>query len=87
MKDIIGGIKDTLDHEKVGGAMLLGVPYVVVKGHGNSKANGFSVCIRQAADAVRGDMIGKIQGMISRLVEEEKKAEELKKQAESEDKE
>ena len=82
VKDIIGGIKDTLDHEKVGGAMLLGVPYVVVKGHGNSKAGGFSVCIRQAADAVRGDMIGKIQAMITKLVEEEKKAEELKKQAE-----
>ena len=79
VKDIIGGIKDTLDHEKVGGAMLLGVPYVVVKGHGNSKAGGFSVCIRQAADAVRGDMIGKIQAMITKLVEEEKKMEELKK--------
>ena len=82
VKDIVGGIKDTLDHEKLGGAMLLGVPYVVVKGHGNSKAGGFSVCIRQAADAVRGNMIGKIQDMITKLVEEEKKAEELKKQAE-----
>lgn len=79
VKDIVGGIKDTLDHEKLGGAMLLGVPYVVVKGHGNSKAGGFSVCIRQAADAVRGNMIGKIQDMIAKLVEEEKKAEDLKK--------
>ena len=83
VKDIVGGIKDSLDHEKVGGAMLLGVPYVVVKGHGNSKANGFSVCIKQAADAVRGDMVGKIQTMVAKLVEEERAAEEAKKAAET----
>ena len=83
VKDIVGGIKDSLDHEKVGGAMLLGVPYVVVKGHGNSKANGFSVCIKQAADAVRGDMVGKIQTMVSKLVEEERVAEEAKKASEA----
>lgn len=83
VKDIIGGIKDSLDHEKVGGAMLLGVPYVVVKGHGNSKANGFSVCIKQATDAIRGDMVGKIQTMVAKLVEEERAAEEAKKAEEA----
>ena len=56
---------------------MLGLSKVVVKGHGNSKANGFAVCIGQAADAVRGDMVGKI----SEMLEEIRKAEEAKAQA------
>ena len=51
---------------------MLGLSKAVVKGHGNSKASGFSFCIRQAADAVRGDMVGKIAEML----EEIRKAEE-----------
>ena len=65
---IVGGIlknvKKSLDYERAGGAMLLGISKVVVKGHGNSKALGFSVCISQAAEAARGDMIGKIKQML-----------------------
>ena len=69
---IIGKIKKSLDYERCGGAMMLGLSKVVVKGHGNSKARGFSVCIAQAADAVRGNMVGKIADML----EEIRKAEE-----------
>ena len=65
---IVGGVlknvKKSLDYERAGGAMLLGISKVVVKGHGNSKALGFSVCISQAAEAARGDMIGKIKQML-----------------------
>ena len=57
--------------------MLLGLSKVVVKGHGNSKAKGFSVCIKQAYDAVRGDMVGKI----SEMLEDIRKAEEAAAQA------
>ena len=74
---IVGKIKKGLDYEKCGGAMMLGLSKVVVKGHGNSKANGFAVCIGQAADAVRGDMVGEI----SEMLEEIRKAEEAKAQA------
>ena len=74
---IVGKIKKGLDYEKCGGAMMLGLSKVVVKGHGNSKANGFAVCIGQAADAVRGNMVGKI----SEMLEEIRKAEEAKAQA------
>jgi glycerol-3-phosphate acyltransferase PlsX len=77
---IVGKIKKGLDYEKCGGAMMLGLSKVVVKGHGNSKANGFAVCIGQAADAVRGDMVGKI----SEMLEEIRKAEEVKAQAAAE---
>ena len=77
---IVGKIKKGLDYEKCGGAMMLGLSKVVVKGHGNSKANGLAVCIGQAADAVRGDMVGKI----SEMLEEIRKAEEVKAQAAAE---
>jgi len=62
--DIIKNIKGNLDYESKGGAMFLGLSKAVVKGHGNSKARGFAVCIKQAADAVRGDLVGKIKTMI-----------------------
>jgi len=62
--DIIKNIKKGLDYEGVGGAMFLGLKKAVVKGHGNSKARGFAVCIKQAADAAHGDLVGKIKTMI-----------------------
>lgn len=64
---VLNRVKKRLDYEKCGGAMLLGLKNAVVKGHGNSKAPAFSVCISQAADAVRGDMVGKIKAMLEAL--------------------
>ena len=61
---ILKRIKKGLDYEGMGGATFLGLTKTVVKGHGNSKARGFSVCIEQAANAVRGDMVEKIKTMI-----------------------
>ena len=63
-KDIIKDIRAGLDYEGLGGAMFLGLSKTVVKGHGNSKAKGFSVCIAQAANAVRGDMLGKMKTLL-----------------------
>jgi glycerol-3-phosphate acyltransferase PlsX len=81
VKDILDKIKGSLDYEKVGGATLLGLPKVVVKGHGNSKELGFSVCIKLAAEAVRKDMVGKIENMLAKIKEQEsiKAAEEAAK--------
>jgi glycerol-3-phosphate acyltransferase PlsX len=53
-----------MDYEACGGAMFLGLSKAVVKGHGNSKARGFSICIEQAANAVRGNMVEKIKNMV-----------------------
>lgn len=61
---VIKKIKKGMDYEGVGGAMFLGLTKAVVKGHGNSKARSFSVCISQAANAVRGDLVGKIKTLI-----------------------
>jgi glycerol-3-phosphate acyltransferase PlsX len=76
VKDILGNIKDALNYEKVGGAMFLGLQKAVVKGHGNSKALGMSVCIKLAADAARGGMVENIQAMLTELEEKNAVAEE-----------
>lgn len=62
--DILKRIKKDIDYEGMGGAMFLGLKKTIVKGHGNSKARGFSICIEQAANAVRGNMIEKIKTMV-----------------------
>lgn len=64
---VIKKIKKSMDYERVGGAMLLGLPKAVVKGHGNSKRVAFSACIKQASEAVRGDMTGKMQAMLEKV--------------------
>ncbi len=63
-KGVIKKIRAGLDYERCGGAMFLGLSKAVVKGHGNSKAKGFAICIEQAANAVRGGMVDKIKTMI-----------------------
>ncbi len=63
-KGIIKNVSKGLDYEGLGGAMFLGLSKAVVKGHGNCKARGFEICIRQAANAARGGMVEKIKSMI-----------------------
>ena len=74
--DVIKNIRNAADYEKMGGAMFLGLKKAVVKAHGNSRANGFSICVRQAADAVRGGMVEKIQKMLEETAQAEEGAEE-----------
>lgn len=65
--DVIKNIKKSADYETMGGAMFLGLKKAVVKAHGNSKASGFAICIGQAVEAVRGDMVGKIEKMLAEV--------------------
>ena len=74
--DIIKKIRKGLDYEAVGGAMFLGLKKAVVKGHGNSKARGFAVCIEQAANAVRGQMVKKIADVLATTIATEEKVEQ-----------
>lgn len=67
VKDILNGVKKSMDYEAGGGAMFLGLSKTVVKAHGNSKATSFSVAIEQAAGAVRSDMLGKTKEMLDKL--------------------
>ena len=75
-KGIITNIRKGLDYEACGGAVFLGLSKVVVKGHGNSKRKGFAVCIKQAAEAVRGDMVGKIKTLVDDFNASQQPAEE-----------
>lgn len=61
---VIKNIKKNLDYEGKGGATFLGLTKPVVKGHGNSKAYGFSVCIEQATAAARGNLSDKIKALL-----------------------
>ena len=63
-KKVIKRIRGGLDYEACGGATFLGLSKAVVKGHGNSKARGFAICIEQAANAARGGMVDNIKKMI-----------------------
>lgn len=58
------GIKEMqakMDYKSYGGAMLLGVNKVVVKGHGSSDARSFYHAIRVTYELVKKDMITKIK--------------------------
>ena len=75
--DILKNVKKGIDYEACGGATFLGLTKPVVKGHGNSKAKGFAVCISQAANAARNDLTGKLSTLLSK-VDMEKLAEQTK---------
>ncbi len=48
MKGALGNLKNTLDYNKRGGAVLLGMEKVIIKGHGSSKAEAFKNTVLQA---------------------------------------
>ena len=54
-------MKAKMDYKTYGGAMLLGVNKVVVKGHGSSDARSFYHAIRVTRDLIEKDMIAKIK--------------------------
>ena len=61
IKDGLKALKEKMDYEKTGGAPLLGVNGVVIKAHGNATAAAFEAAIEQAANAVRGGLVGLIR--------------------------
>lgn len=63
--DVVKNVKKSADYETMGGAVFLGLTKPVVKAHGNTKALAFSICILQAAQAVRGGMVGKIEALLA----------------------
>lgn len=64
--DVIKAVKKSADYETMGGAVFLGLTKPVIKAHGNSKAYGFSVCISQAMNAVRGGLTEKIEALLEK---------------------
>ncbi len=65
MKKTFKKIKDEMDYNKYGGAVLLGIEKVVIKSHGSSKADSICASVLQAHGAVQSGLIGKIKQLLS----------------------
>lgn len=60
LKKNLKGIKNKYDHKKIGGAPLLGVNKIVIKCHGNSKAENIASAINQAYTLANNKLIDKV---------------------------
>ncbi len=56
LKKEVMSIKNRMDYNNYGGAVLLGTKKTVVKGHGSSKAKSVSVCIQQAYNMEKNNL-------------------------------
>ena len=59
-------IKDKMDYRKVGGAPMLGVSKIVVKCHGNSKADSIATAINQVVNLHNSKMIENISKAVNK---------------------
>ena len=66
LKKKMKGIKQKYDHTKVGGAPLLGVNKIVLKCHGNSKANTVATTIEQAYTLANNKLIEKVKSAVEK---------------------
>ena len=67
MKGGLNTLKGKMDYSHYGGAVLMGIDGCVVKAHGSSKPASLSIAIHQAADMVRGDVVGIITSRIPEM--------------------
>ena len=67
-KKVFTGLKKRIDHEKIGGALLLGVKGISVISHGSSKAYAIKNAIRVAKEAVEKEVNDKIVEMYSQHI-------------------
>lgn len=61
--------KKKMDYSEYGGALLLGLKYPVVKGHGSSDAKAVFSAIRQAERIISTDVVGKIKNDLKKMEE------------------
>lgn len=60
---VLAGVKQQLDYEEAGGALLLGVKGVCVISHGSSRAKAIAMAVKVAAEAVLADLPEKIEAL------------------------
>ena len=66
-KDGIASFKKRMDYREVGGTMLLGITKPVVKAHGSSDARAIRSAVKQAMEAVQGDLTPELQASMQQL--------------------
>ena len=64
IRKAIRRMRDQLDFEKVGGALLLGVKKPVIKSHGTSKPETIANAIANAVANYRGNLIGSVEKLL-----------------------
>lgn len=67
LKGAIKRMKDSLDFNRVGGALLLGLKKVVVKSHGSSKPETITASILSALKIHRNGLIPKVEELLSKV--------------------
>lgn len=67
MKKSLRAVKNTLDYNKKGGAVFLGIDKVVIKSHGSSKASAVKAAVLQAANACENNLNACIREAIANL--------------------
>ncbi len=66
MRSSIKKMREKLDFDKVGGALLLGLKKPVVKSHGSSKAETIANSIKNAASITRGGFIASVEEILQK---------------------
>ena len=68
-KDGIAAYKKRMDYREVGGTMLLGITKPVVKAHGSSDARAIRSAVKQAMEAVKGDLTPDLQACMQQMTQ------------------
>lgn len=62
LKPVFKGIKNTMDYNDNGGAVLLGLEKILIKSHGSSKSKAICNSILQARDMIESGVVEKLSG-------------------------
>ena len=66
-KKAIKNMRSSLDFDKYGGALLLGLKKVVIKSHGSSKPQTISAAIANAAEIYRNELVPSVENMLAKV--------------------
>ena len=65
MKEMFADLKEFMNYQNYGGAVLLGCEKTIVKGHGSSNAKAVQVCVNQAYRMADGAMNAEIESALA----------------------
>ena len=69
MKQLFADLKEFMNYQNYGGAVLLGCEKTIVKGHGSSNAKAIEVCVNQAYKMAGGAMNAEIEAALATLAQ------------------
>ena len=69
MKQMFADLKEFMNYQNYGGAVLLGCEKTIVKGHGSSNAKSVQVCVNQAYKMAQSPMNAEIEAALAAMQE------------------